>query len=100
MDGSKIRIAIIGGGIAGVTVASALLKHPHVDIQLYESSPQFSERGAGIGLSDLALSALDDIIPSAVDLLKNKAGAVSVGPARIVVVRLKTPKFTSRSLLT
>ncbi|KAI1348436.1 FAD/NAD(P)-binding domain-containing protein [Xylaria sp. FL0043] len=80
-----IRIGIIGGGLAGVTVAIALSKHPHVDVHVYESSPQFTERGAGIGLSPLALEALDDIIPSVIHLLKTKAGAVEADAARLVI---------------
>ena len=66
----RIRIGIVGGGLAGITLAVALVKHSHVDVQVYESAPQFIEWGAGIGLSPLALEALDDIIPSAVELLK------------------------------
>ncbi|KAK7955858.1 FAD/NAD(P)-binding domain-containing protein [Apiospora aurea] len=80
-----IRIGIIGGGIAGITVAIALVKHPHVDVQVYEGASQFSERGAGVGLSPLALEALGDIIPSAIDLLKSRAGAVELDAARLVV---------------
>ncbi|KAH7329664.1 salicylate hydroxylase [Stachybotrys elegans] len=81
----SIRIAIIGGGIAGATLANALVKHVHLDVHVYESAPEFSERGAGIGLSYLALGALETIIPSAIELFKKKAGAVAVGPARIVI---------------
>ncbi|KAI1370545.1 FAD/NAD(P)-binding domain-containing protein [Hypoxylon crocopeplum] len=81
----RIRIGIVGGGLAGITVAIALVKHPHVDVQVYESAPNFTEQGAGIGLSPLALQALDDIIPSAVDFLKTHAGAVEVEAARLVV---------------
>ncbi|KAK8080942.1 hypothetical protein PG997_008760, partial [Apiospora hydei] len=80
-----IRIGIIGGGIAGITTAIALVKHSHVDVQVYEGSSQFSERGGGVGLSPLALEALDNIIPSAIDLLKTQAGAVELDAARLVV---------------
>jgi salicylate hydroxylase len=83
---TTLRIAIIGGGIAGATLANALVKHRHLDVHVYESAPEFSERGAGIGLSYLAMRALDTIIPSAMGLFKDKAGAVAVGPARIVIV--------------
>ncbi|KAI1413395.1 FAD/NAD(P)-binding domain-containing protein [Hypoxylon sp. FL1857] len=82
---SRIRIGIVGGGLAGITVAIALARHPHLDVQVYESAPNFTERGAGIGLSPLTLEALDDIIPSAVDFLKTHAGAVEVDAARLVV---------------
>ncbi|GAW17103.1 hypothetical protein ANO14919_065530 [Xylariales sp. No.14919] len=81
----RIRIGIVGGGLAGITVAIALSKHRHVDVHVYESSPQFTERGAGIGISPLALEALDDIIPSAIDLLKTSAGAVEADAARLVI---------------
>ncbi|KAK8124243.1 uncharacterized protein PG998_000002 [Apiospora kogelbergensis] len=74
-----IRIGIIGGGIAGVAAAIALVKHSHVDVQVYEGASQFTERGAGVGLSPLALKALKDIIPLATDLLRTRAGAGS-GP--------------------
>jgi salicylate hydroxylase len=85
MTEEKIRIAVIGGGIAGVTVANALARHAHIDLNVYEAAPYFSERGAGIGLSNLALAALDEILPSATELLKSKAKAVAVRPARIVI---------------
>lgn len=81
-----IRIGIIGGGIAGVAAAIALVKHPHVNVQVYEGASQFTERGAGVGLSPLALEALEDIIPSATDLLKTQAGAVGLDAARLVLV--------------
>lgn len=84
---ARIRIGIVGGGLAGITLAIALVKHPHVDVQVYESAPNFTERGAGIGLSPLTLEALTDIIPSAVDFLKTHAGAVEIEAARLVVVR-------------
>ncbi|KAK6829490.1 hypothetical protein PG987_010074 [Apiospora arundinis] len=81
----RLRIGIIGGGIAGITTAIALIKHSHVDVQVYEGASQFSERGAGVGLSPLALKALDDIIPLAINLLKTQAGAVELDAARLVL---------------
>ncbi|KAI6083844.1 FAD/NAD(P)-binding domain-containing protein [Hypoxylon rubiginosum] len=82
---SPIRIAVIGGGLAGAIVANSLRKTPLVDVQVYESAPEFSERGLGIGLSKLALQALEEIIPSATDLLRSDAGAVDIGASRIVI---------------
>jgi salicylate hydroxylase len=84
----RIRIAIVGGGLAGILMANALVRNtPHVDVQVYESAPTFSERGLGIGLSKFALQALEQIIPSATDLLKSNAGAVEIGASRIAIVR-------------
>jgi salicylate hydroxylase len=86
----RIRIGIVGGGLAGLTLAIAFIKHSHLEVHVYESATQFTERGAGIGLSPLALEALDDIIPSAVELLKTEAGAVDADAARLVVVCAKS----------
>ncbi|KAH8891216.1 salicylate hydroxylase [Thozetella sp. PMI_491] len=81
----RIRVGIVGGGLAGVITANALVKIPHLEVHVYESALEFSERGLGIGLSDLALQALDEIIPSAIHLLKTKAGAVATAAARVVI---------------
>ncbi|KAI0879769.1 FAD/NAD(P)-binding domain-containing protein [Hypoxylon argillaceum] len=72
----RIRIGRVGGGLAGITVAIALSKHRHVDVHVYESSPQFTERGAGIGLPPLAL----------------EAGAVEADAARLVIEMLHAGK--------
>ncbi|KAI2630915.1 FAD/NAD(P)-binding domain-containing protein [Hypoxylon sp. NC1633] len=82
---NHIRIAIIGGGLAGAIMANALSKIPRVRVQVYESAPEFSERGLGIGLSKLALRALEEIIPAATELLRTQAGAVEIGASRIVI---------------
>ncbi|VDC01624.1 unnamed protein product [Peniophora sp. CBMAI 1063] len=44
----RLRIAICGGGISGLTLAVALSRVPDLDIQLYEASARFSEIGAGV----------------------------------------------------
>ncbi|KAI2614959.1 salicylate hydroxylase [Hypoxylon sp. NC1633] len=81
---SRIRLAIIGGGIAGATLANALTKHPHLEIHIYESAPQFTERGAAISFGVNAISALQQAIPSAKALLE-EAGAVPMNAARAVI---------------
>ncbi|KAM6507144.1 Sugar (and other) transporter [Fusarium falciforme] len=45
-----IRVAIIGGGPAGLAAAIELAKLPFVDWHLYEQKPAISEIGAGITL--------------------------------------------------
>lgn len=82
----KLRIAISGGGLAGATLANALIKHSHIDVQVYESAAEFSERGASVGLAINAQSALGQIIPDAQALLE-RAGAVPNNSARLMVVR-------------
>lgn len=50
-------VAIIGGGIGGLCTAIALLKYPHIDVQVYEAAPTFGEIGAGVA-SHLMLNKL------------------------------------------
>lgn len=82
---SQIRIAIVGGGLAGATLANALGRLSHVALQVFEAAPQFSERGAAVGLSNNYLAALDHIFPSSSDLL-DRAGAVYMNSVRMMIV--------------
>ncbi|ROV97817.1 hypothetical protein VPNG_08659 [Cytospora leucostoma] len=70
-----IRIAISGGGLAGACLIHALIKHPHLDVHIFESAAEFRESGAAVGIARNALTALDLIGPSAAESLK-RAGAV------------------------
>ncbi|KAI0518399.1 salicylate hydroxylase [Xylaria bambusicola] len=79
-----MRIAIIGGGLAGVSLANLLIRNPNLEIEVYESK-EFSERGATVGLSRSALTALERILPAAVDTLVEKAGAVPTESIRVMV---------------
>lgn len=60
-----IRVAIIGGGIGGLCLALGLLKQAHLDVQVYEAAPTFSEIGAGVALGHTAARALEIIGPAA-----------------------------------
>lgn len=47
------RVAIIGGGIAGLSLAKGLLEQvrenkANIDVQIYEQAPKFGEIGAGV----------------------------------------------------
>lgn len=55
----KIRVAVIGGGIAGLALTTQLVKYHHLDVQLYEAAPQFSEIGAGISFGANAVKAIE-----------------------------------------
>ncbi|RSL39574.1 hypothetical protein CEP53_013956 [Fusarium sp. AF-6] len=54
MVGSSIakplRVAIVGGGPAGLGAAIALSKHPFVEVVLYEKKPEISEIGNGLSI--------------------------------------------------
>jgi salicylate hydroxylase len=85
MADARFRIAIVGGGFAGATLASALVQIPHVGIEVYESTPQFSERGAALVLTSTAQKALQRTIPLATEVLR-KAGAVPMNSTRLAIV--------------
>ena len=61
----SIKLAIIGGGIGGIALALGLLKHPHIDFQIYEAAPVWVQIGAGLGLGPNAQAALELIGPEA-----------------------------------
>ncbi|KAI0033745.1 hypothetical protein K488DRAFT_23662, partial [Vararia minispora EC-137] len=46
----KLRVAICGGGVGGLTLACALSQSPDIQIDIYEAAMRFAEIGAGIGL--------------------------------------------------
>ena len=51
------RIAIIGGGIGGLTAAQAL-RLRGFDVRVYEAAPELKEIGAGVWLGPNAMKAL------------------------------------------
>jgi len=51
------RIAIIGGGIGGLTAARALVRRGF-DVRVYEAAPELKEIGAGVALGPNAMKAL------------------------------------------
>ena len=51
------RIAVIGGGIGGLTAAQAMRKHG-LDVTVFEAAPELKEIGAGVSLSPNAMKAL------------------------------------------
>lgn len=52
-----MRILIVGGGIAGLTLAIALRKSEH-ELTLVEAAPEWSAIGSGIGIGPNAMAAL------------------------------------------
>jgi 2-polyprenyl-6-methoxyphenol hydroxylase-like FAD-dependent oxidoreductase len=57
---SQIRIAIIGGGLAGLATAAALVSLG-IAAEVFEQSPQLGEIGAGINVSPQAIKVLREI---------------------------------------
>ena len=56
------NIAIVGGGIAGLTLAIGLLRY-NVPFRIYEAAVAFSEVGAGVAFSPNALRAMELLDP-------------------------------------
>lgn len=55
---NTISVAIVGGGIGGLSLALGLLKHSQIDFQIYEAAPSFGEIGAGVAIGPNAQRAL------------------------------------------
>ncbi|KAM5344927.1 hypothetical protein ACJ41O_010789 [Fusarium nematophilum] len=53
----KLSYAIIGGGVAGLSLAIAL-HHRGISVKIYEQAPKFGEIGAGVGFTDNAIQAM------------------------------------------
>lgn len=59
-----MSVAIIGAGIAGITLAIALSeKNPSLRLTIFESRLRFSEISAGVGFGPNAIKAMDLISP-------------------------------------
>jgi salicylate hydroxylase len=55
--GRTLRVAVIGGGIGGLTAARALLRRGF-EVAVYEAAPELKEIGAGVALGPNAMKAL------------------------------------------
>ncbi|KIW16780.1 hypothetical protein PV08_03970 [Exophiala spinifera] len=53
------RIAIVGGGLGGMSFANAALHVGLTNVELYEQAPQFTEVGAGVNITRNANRILD-----------------------------------------
>lgn len=69
----RIRVAIIGGGFAGLTLLIGLQKFPHIDAVLYESAQKFSELGAGAVLGPSSQRAMKLIDPRILEGFQRRA---------------------------
>lgn len=61
-----LRIAIVGGGIGGLSLLLGILHHADSKVitpHLYESAPAFSEIGAGVGFGPNAIQAMKLVDP-------------------------------------
>src|SRR5215831_7253399 len=77
MNSPRLRIAIIGGGIGGLTLAIAL-RQRGVAAEVFEQAPELTEIGAAVGLTANATRELRRL-----DVL-NAIAAVSTEPTELI----------------
>ncbi len=92
---STIRVAILGGGLAGIAALKGLLKYPHIAVDIYEPRPAFREEGPAVELSDADLAALRMLDPS-LDQYLARAGALRTSTE----VRLATGPLSGQVVMT
>jgi salicylate hydroxylase len=88
-EARKIQIAISGGGVAGAAIARALHEQAHIEVNVYESAPEFSEKGMAIIMAINAQRALGKLVPDVEETFE-WAGAVTVNSTRIMLVSLSS----------
>ncbi|KUJ09970.1 FAD/NAD(P)-binding domain-containing protein [Mollisia scopiformis] len=80
----KVRIAISGGGLAGLTLLNGLLKYPHLSVEIFESATNCSERGAAVSLGINAQNALHELGPVLEEAV-SLAGAIPYNSSRAMI---------------
>ncbi|HVC84951.1 MAG TPA: FAD-dependent monooxygenase [Solirubrobacteraceae bacterium] len=84
------RIAIIGGGIGGLTAAQAL-RLRRFDVRVYEAAPELKEIGAGVWLGPNAMKALRSLE------LESAVREVAWEPAYDVLRNWRTGRVISKA---
>ncbi|KAF2433666.1 mannitol 1-phosphate dehydrogenase [Tothia fuscella] len=69
---SPFTIAVIGGGIAGLSLTLGLLQH-QISVTLYEAASKFGEVGAGVSFGPNASRAMKLISPRIFEGFENRA---------------------------
>ncbi|KAH0037081.1 FAD/NAD(P)-binding domain-containing protein, partial [Aureobasidium melanogenum] len=73
-ENPPFSVAIVGGGVAGVTLTIALAKRG-INVQIFEQAPQFTEIGAGIAFSPNAKQAMKKCDPAVLEAYTHVATA-------------------------
>lgn len=69
----NIKVVILGGGIAGLSLGAGLIKQPHIDVHIYESVQKYQDVGAGLALHLNAIKAMILIGPELRDAYSSRA---------------------------
>jgi salicylate hydroxylase len=56
---SKISVAIVGGGIGGLSLAVGLQKCPQLDVQVYEGTKVYTDIGGGLAIHGNGIRAME-----------------------------------------
>jgi salicylate hydroxylase len=59
----NFSVAVIGGGIGGLTLALGLLEVSNIDVQVYEAAKEFGEVGLGVNIAPNSQKALAMLSP-------------------------------------
>lgn len=89
---SELKVAIVGAGIAGLTLAAALRRNG-IDFNVYEQASQLSEVGAGIQLAPNATRVLHRLG------LEDRLRATAVAPEAVEVRRWDDSTVLQRTAL-
>lgn len=81
-----MHVSVIGGGISGASIASALTNCPNLTVNVYEGGAAIREMGAAIGFGINAQTALKMIDPILFKALFDAGGNASDGYMRHLVV--------------
>lgn len=74
----QLKVAICGGGIAGLCLLYGLSQHSNLDVTLYEASAEIAgDEGSGVGLAPNAMRALQILGEPLVEAVK-KADSVAM----------------------
>jgi salicylate hydroxylase len=88
LEPEKLNVAIIGAGIAGLTLAIALENHPLINTTVYEKATELKEIGASIALGPNGLRTLERLGLN--DVISDENGYRGTGTAGMVYRHWKT----------
>lgn len=72
----KIKIAIVGGGIGGLSLAIGLVDVPNLDVTVYEATKEYREVGQGLAMHANAIAAMENIDPQVLQAWRDSSTLV------------------------
>ena len=92
-------MAIVGGEIAGLSLARGLSKHPQLNVHVYEATSRFLEIGGGIALHGNALRAMESIDPELIKVYFDAATLMSERDIEVAtIVQVATGQHKAKIL--